>query len=985
MSTPQPGTPAIADWTSRFIDHPLFKRLAMVAERMSNAAVVTDCESRIVWVNASFTGISGYSLEEIVGKVPGQFLQCEETDQHTVAQIRRAIRSGSSFQGELLNKNKNGDKYWLELDIQPIFDEQGTHTGFLALQTDITTRKETEIALREAEEFQKGIFDALPARIVVLDHCGVVLKTNENWRRFIENSGIDRGAFELGSNYLLNADQLCGADKYAAQEIRRGIHKVLHSELSVFHTELHLQTFEVPQWLELTVTPFRRSGKTQLVIAHTDITNRKLSELKLSRKEHKLRSIYESSSDAILLLDESGEILECNERAVRLLGGDTAATLVGLDLVVFSPLRQHDGERSVAKFQQHLNLAMATGKNRFEWDFVSGNGCDLPSEVFFTVLSDYDRKLVQCTVRDISERRDSENWLKALQNELATRILAEKTLRETTGYLDAYRNIVDHHAIVAETDTAGTILSVNDAFCKISGYSRDELIGQNHRILNSGHHPKAMWTHMYKTVANGGHWHGEICNRAKDGQLYWVDTTIAPLFDAAGKVRGYFSIRADITSLKSARVAAEAASRSKSEFLANMSHEIRTPMTAILGYADLLAEYLLEVQAEERTREYVQTIKRNGDHLLSIINDILDISKIEADKMTIEQIAVSPALVVREVMTLMNVKAQAKGIQLEAYASTTTPSSIQTDPTRLRQILVNLVGNAIKFTEVGSVKVIIHVNPAFPKQLCFEVQDTGIGLSEQQLSQLFQAFEQADTSMTRKFGGTGLGLRISKRLAMMLGGDISVSSTLGQGSIFSVRIDTGEISGSSMLDATQVNQLLAGGQAVTNTTKTEMNPATRKQLDGLRILLAEDGPDNQRLITFLLRKAGAEVQLVENGKLAVEALTQDATTSGRLLDPLPFDLILMDMQMPILDGYEATRLLLSKGCKIPILALTAHAMSSELAKCTDAGCSFRITKPVDRAVLIDACLEWGRKQIPAPALQPITTTATSPTIAKLSR
>ncbi len=944
------------------ITDPWFRQLAMVAEHTSNAAVVTDCGSRIVWVNASFTRITGYSLEEVRGKVPGHFLQCGETDHRTIAAIRAAIRSASSFRGEILNRGKHGDKYWLELDIQPIFDERGVNTGFIALETDITARKTTEIALREAEEFQKRIFDALPARIVVLDDHGTIVQTNQNWQKFIADSGIKEDTLTIGCNYKLNFSELSGIDRPETLAIHNGIHKVLSGESPVFSVELQLHALREPQWIELTVTPFKRMGKTQLAVAHTDITERKLAEIKLTRKERKLRSIYESSSDAILLLNENGEVLECNRRAMQLLGGDNTQTLVGCELAKLSPPSQPDGEESLGEFRRHLSQAVTTGKNHFEWDFVSGGGYNFLSEVFFTAISDRDHSLVQCTVRDISDRRDAENWLKALRNDLEARTLAEKTLRETTSYLDAYRKIVDHHAIVAETDTAGTIVSVNDAFCTISGFAREELIGENHRILNSGLHPKSMWSNMYKTVAKGGHWHGEICNRAKDGKLYWVDTTIAPLYDDTGKVRGYFSIRADITSLKAARVAAEAASKSKSEFLANMSHEIRTPMTAILGYADLLAEYLLESQAEERTIEYVQTIKRNGDHLLSIINDILDISKIEADKMTIEQLAVSPATVVREVMTLMNVKAQAKGIQLETYASTATPNMILTDPTRLRQILVNLVGNAIKFTEVGAVKVIMYMHSTSPNQLCFDVQDTGIGLSDQQMERLFQAFEQADSSMTRKFGGTGLGLRISKRLAMMLGGDISVTSCIGKGSVFSVAIATGEVEGSVMLNADAANQILAGGGLAIPPKPPATTALARPQLDGLRILLAEDGPDNQRLITFLLRKAGAEVKLAENGKLAVEALTKDATTTGPLLDPPPFDLILMDMQMPILDGYEATRLLASKGCTIPILALTAHAMSAELDKCLDAGCVFRLTKPIDRTVLIDICEEWGRKR-----------------------
>ena len=412
--------------------------------------------------------------------------------------------------------------------------------------------------------------------------------------------------------------------------------------------------------------------------------------------------------------------------------------------------------------------------------------------------------------------------------------------------------------------------------------------------------------------------------------------------------------------LEEAKVAAEAASRTKSDFLANMSHEIRTPLTAILGFADNLQDSRLS--AEEKI-EAVATIRRNGNHLVQIINDILDISKIEAGKLQTEELACSIVQIITDIESLMGARALAKGLAFKIEYCGPIPETIHTDPTRLRQILVNLVGNAIKFTQQGSVRLVTRfiedsgiqgfkdsseppsatLESSNPRPLGsflqFDVIDTGIGLNPEQIKKVFKPFVQADETMTRNFGGTGLGLAISRRLAKMLGGDIAVDSTLDKGSTFSVTIATGALDGIPMLEHPS------------KATTVHPDPpasvkSTERKLD-CRILLAEDGPDNQRLISFLLRKAGAHVEVAENGKIAV-----DLALETRQVDN-PFDVILMDMQMPVMDGYCATTLLRQEGYTHPIIALTAHAMAQDRDKCLNAGCDEYATKPINRQALIE--------------------------------
>ena len=507
-----------------------------------------------------------------------------------------------------------------------------------------------------------------------------------------------------------------------------------------------------------------------------------------------------------------------------------------------------------------------------------------------------------------------------------------RTALAARGQLEALLDATDQVAIIA-TDLSGDITVFNAGAEALTGRRAEAVIGADtplfmlapdEREALEQDHPNLAFRALIDALRGDRmHLHTWSVQRS-DGSIRRVSMAASSWTGADGTPLGHLIVAVDMTDqvaaldeATSARENAERANAAKSQFLANVSHEIRTPMSAILGYADALLD---PATSDMERDECVRVIRRNGNHLLGIINDILDISKIEAGRMTVERIEVRPVQLVDDVVALVRGRTLAKGLELRVEAEPSASALVVTDPLRVRQVLMNLVANSIKFTESGTVSLRASVKgDGSSSDLLFTVADTGIGMSQEQVSRLFRSFEQGDASTSRRFGGTGLGLAISHKLVDLLGGSIEVTSAPGSGSTFTVRIPVG--------------LPWASAQA--------------QSLAGCRILLAEDGPDNARLLAALLRKAGAIVTIATDGAAAIEAVSH-AGLDG-------FDIVLMDLQMPGVDGYEACRRLRRLGMAAPIIALTGNAFEEDRDRCLAIGFDQYAVKPIPRAQLLQLC------------------------------
>ena len=501
--------------------------------------------------------------------------------------------------------------------------------------------------------------------------------------------------------------------------------------------------------------------------------------------------------------------------------------------------------------------------------------------------------------------------------------------------LNNQKYALDQHAIVSMSDLSGCITYANDRFCAISAYAREELIGQPHSLIKSGLHDTAFYQQLWQTIQNGQVWHGEICSRKKTGELYWVHASIVPLMGLDGQVQQYIAIRTDITdrkhierSLEEAKEIAEKASLAKSQFLANMSHEIRTPMNAVLGLLQLLQGSVL-TPAQKTLVTQTETSAR---FLLSLLNDILDFSKVEAGMMTLEVLPFRLDTMVDELANMLASSVGEKPIDLNMVLDPDVPPMLIGDDMRLRQILLNLGSNAIKFTDHGQVLVRIQKVPSTGSETLvkFSVQDSGIGIAAEHQQSIFEGFSQAESSTTRRYGGSGLGLSICRQLVEMMGGQLQVESSLGKGSTFFFTIS---------LPVAPAPTTAISASALQTETRTQ-------RLQGMHLLVVEDNAVNQMVAQQLLTREGAIVSLAENGALGMQlAITAQPG----------FDAILMDIQMPVMDGYEAARAIrahMGAQCP-PIIAMTANTMVPDRLACLEAGMQDHIGKPIllDRLVL----------------------------------
>jgi PAS domain S-box-containing protein len=876
-------------------------------------------------------------LYRIYGRVPGEFapsfdnyIAAMHADDRTqvVETLRAAMLPGGKFAHDYRMVLPEGKVIWVHARGRALEDESGNFLGLEGTCQDITERKEMEKALQQSQSLLLSITEGTSDAIYVKDLEGRYLLFNAASSRYVgkpaeEVLGKDGRALFPPDQ----ADVMMNLDR-----------QVIQSGLTQTYDE-HLSTTAGETVFLSTKGPIRDSNGQIIGLfgIARDITERKQAEAILSRSEERLEHALDATQDGIWDWNiATGEVYFSPQWA-RLLGYAPEEVPPNVEFF-FTILHPEDVERVKQSLDEHFagliavkqgEVRLKTKSGDYRWFFDRGK----------IVARDEDGQPLRMvgTISDITERK---------QMELALQSSEAK-----------FRAIAQSSPIpIVLSDEHLRITFLNPAFIQTFGYDLTDVPS----LLDW--RPKAYPDPEYRTWVIR-EWEAEIKRssesrstfsplelkiRCKDGSVRFALASATPILSGIDGARLIMLV--DVTerrnienNLVAARAAAEAANLAKSEFLANMSHEIRTPLTAMMGYVDMLYEEATDSQITEHRLQVVNTIKNSGSHLLTILNDILDLSKIEANRMSVEQVDTRLIDVLSEVEKLMFPKAAGKGINLSVLFSNPLPDTIKCDPTRLRQILLNLVGNATKFTETGSVTISAgSLNRDGAPRLIVDITDTGPGIAPNKVHQLFTLFGQADGSITRKHGGAGLGLSLSRRFANIMGGNVLLlHSELGKGSCF--RIDL-------PLLASPGSVLIADYSATQAPVRPESLPAQMK-LSG-RILLAEDGPDNQRLIAFILRKAGATVETADNGAIALSMLDQAEESKT------PFDLLLTDIQMPEMDGYTLATTLRERGSKLPIIALTAYAMADDREKCIRAGCNDYATKPIDKAVLIATCAAW---------------------------
>lgn len=936
-----PGEPPTAIFVVRDVTNDRRKsedlhRLGRVVENMSNLVVVLDIDQRITWANRAWEQRTGWSLAEVVGQDLAALVRGPNGDPKNAAEVTAAIANNTAYHGATVNYDRQGEAYWIDFNILPLHDRDGNVTGHVSIETDLTALKKSEAKsvqlADEADRSRAQLYDAietLPDGVLIWDAEERLVFANSAYRRMYPE-----------------AAELLVAGVHQKDLLEHGIRHKAFPE--AFGREEAWMAEQWQRYLNPNIDEVRRADDMWIrrVDLRTPDGGRIAVRIDTSERHRQLKALDDARRSLAEARDSLAQIIESADVGTWNWHVETGALRIGgryAQMLGYTP--EELGEPSDAMFRALVHPEDLARLDETESDD-------------FAPLTDGREPVREHQLR---MRRKDGSWAWILSRSAVTQRLPDGRHKAVVGiHLDITerKNLEDlvltNEAFLTEVmDASISAITVIDAQGRITyaNAEAERILGRDRNTIEGMTFSDVAWritdpdgkdlpvnrlpvsralneNSSVRDVRMAIEW--------PDGMRRILSVNAVPHLPVDGNdaqrvvITSFVDITEDLNKaarLEQALTEAQAASRSKSTFLANMSHEIRTPLNGVLGMAELL-DGLID---EPRKKEMIGTIRRSGELLLNVLNEVLDMSKIEAGKMVIEMIPFIPAEIARQVEPLHGLRAQEKGLDFEVLTNSGADRPRIGDSFRIQQILNNLLSNAIKFTETGSISLTMLARPGKP--LTIEVSDTGIGMSDEQLRRIFDNFEQAEGGTTRRFGGTGLGMPIVRNLVELMGGSIEVQSEIGVGTRVKITLP---------LDET--NEL-----ATTDLRTPEKG--LLQSLSGASLLIADDSATNRMVIREMLKDTGAEIVLANNGAEAVERW-QERAASGT-----PFDMLILDIAMPVLDGtgaLQAIRAANLGGSQAPAIAVTANAMSHQVSEYIMAGFDSHVPKPFRQAELLHA-------------------------------